>query len=115
MAEFWKPLFALLVATLTSLLGTISIRLASDSATLWLAIAGASLWSLSGAAFLYAVSQKGVELGVASALMSAGGILLINLIGIVWWGDSASDPRKWAALVLIVIAIALLARTTTNP
>lgn len=110
MFEAWKPLLALLIATLTSLSGTVCIRLASDQTALWLAVLGGSLWSLSGAAFVFAAS-KDIELGIASALMSATGILAINLVGIAFWGESASDPRKIVALALIFIAIGLLATT----
>lgn len=112
MFEAWKPLLALLIATLTSLSGTICIRLASDHTALWLAILGSSLWSISAAAFIYTASFKNVELSVASATMSSGGILLITVIGILFWDESASDPRKLIALALIIIAIGLLATTS---
>ncbi|CAN0359264.1 unnamed protein product [Ectocarpus fasciculatus] len=108
MPELWKPLLALLLATLTSLAGTVSIRIAADTQVVAPAILGSSLWSLSGAAFVYA-SSKGIELGIASALMSAGGILAINLVGMIWWGESSTDPRKIIALTFIVVAIVLLA------
>ncbi|MDA5556050.1 SMR family transporter [Shimia sp. MMG029] len=114
MPELFKPLLPLLIATATSLAGTVCIRLASDQTLLWLAILGGSLWSLSGAAFVLAATFDGVELGVYSALMSAGGIILINLIGIAFWGE-AINPRKIIALTFLTISICLLAWPTTRP
>ncbi|WP_299867683.1 SMR family transporter [uncultured Roseobacter sp.] len=113
MPEIFKPILALLIATATSLAGTACIRLASDQTLLWLAILGGSLWSLSGAAFVLAASFDGVELGVYSALMSAGGIILINLIGMVFWGE-AINPKKMVALTFLIISIFLLAWPTTR-
>ncbi len=60
-------------------------------------------------------ASKEIELGIASALMSATGILAINLVGIAFWGESASDPRKLIALALIIIAIGLLATASGIP
>lgn len=114
MPEVWKPHLALLLATLASLAGTICIRLASDQNTLWLAILGSSLWSISAAVFIVAASFKNVELSVASEIMSSGGILSITLIGIFYWGETASDPRKLIAIALIIVAIGLLASTSTK-
>ncbi len=107
MFELWKPHLALFLATLTSFTGTVSLRLASDTSAVPLAIIGATLWGASAAGFVWA-SAKGADLGTASALMSVGGLLAINVVGMIWWGDT-TEPRKFLALALIIIAIALLA------
>jgi len=111
MPELWKPLLALFGATLISVVGTILIRIASDSYSIPVAIIGASMWGMSAAGFVFA-SSRGLDLGTAAALMSAGGILAIQLVGILF-GEQMTTP-KLIALALIFIAIILLALPTSQ-
>ena len=110
MSDLWKPALALVLASLASAAGTIGIRLASDQNNLALAIFGSSLWALSATGFVYA-SSKGLDLSVLAASMSAAGLLVVTVTGILAFGDAA-HPRIFIALGLIIVAIALLALPT---
>ncbi len=112
MPDLWKPIFALFCATLISVVGTVLIRWASDNGSIPVAIVGASLWSASAAGFVWA-SGRGVDLSIASAVMSAGGILSIQLIGYAFY-DEGLSTMKIIALTFIVVALVLLACPTAK-
>ena len=112
MSEHWNAILAVALAALTSTAGTISIRLAESSGGLALAIVGGSLWSLSGAGFVYA-SSKGLDLGVTATAMSAVGLITINIVGMIWFGDMVTS-RRLLGLALIVIAMMLIAWPATK-
>lgn len=110
MPELLKPILALVMSTLMSVAGTVALRIASESQSVPVAIIGASMWSAAAAGFTWA-SNKGVDLSVASAALSAGGLLAIQLIGLVWFGEQMTLPR-FLAVGLIVVALILLSLPT---
>lgn len=111
MPEIWKVAFAIIATSLASVLGTVAIKSAVMQGSFFLAIAGSSLWSLSGAGFAYAAG-KDVDMSLLASAASAGSLLIANVIAI-WWLAEPCPPTRILALALIVLAIALLAWPAT--
>lgn len=66
-----------------------------------------ALLSLGLSVVLFARALRDLEVGVAYAVFGALGTAVIAVIGVVWYGESAS-PLKIVALGLICTGVALL-------
>ena len=92
----------LIVGILFEVLGTVSMKYAEGFTKLVPSVL-AFLFYLISLVMLIFVLEK-MELGIAYAVWSSGGILLISLIGIVWFGEHISYT-KIISIALIILGI----------
>jgi small multidrug resistance pump len=105
----WLMLYA---AIAFEVVGTTSLKLSEGLARLgWFALC----LMMYGTSFaLLAMALKTIPVGVAYAIWSGAGTVLIALIGILWFQESASPPRLLFIALILIGAIGLNLTTRSH-
>ncbi len=99
----------LVLAILTEVAGTVSLKMSHGFSRVVPVVLTIGLYGCSLAALAYAL--KKIEIGMAYAIWSALGTALIAVIGIVWFKEPA-NALKLISLALIVTGVFFLKLST---
>jgi small multidrug resistance pump len=101
----WMPWLVLVVAIVTEVLATSSLKASDGFTRLWPSVGAAVGYSVS--LYCLSLTQRTIPVGVVYAIWSGAGIVLISLMG--WWlFDQVLSPVAWLGIGLIVLGVLVL-------